>query len=183
MTGRYDLGRIRILILEDNEHMRSLMTGVLKALNVGDVLALEKGDDAFRRISDFGPDLVITDWHMKPIDGLEFVRKVRTSADSPNPYIPIIMVTGHTEIQRVQEARDAGVNEMLAKPISAENLYGRVLSVIENPRPFVRSSDYFGPDRRRRDLGPPRGIAERRGDVPGGSDPGPGKGSADLVEI
>ena len=91
------------------------------------------------------------------------------------------IITGHTEFHRIHEARNAGVNEVLAKPISAQNLYGRVLSVIENPRPFVRSSDYFGPDRRRRDLGPPRGIADRRGDVPDGPDPD-GE-SADLVEI
>lgn len=181
VTDRYDLGRIRILVLEDDEHMRSLMTGVLKALKVGGVLALGEADAALKKISDFGPDLVITDWHMKPIDGLEFVRKVRKSADSPNPYVPIIMVTGHTEIHRVHEARDAGVNELLAKPISAKSLYSRVLSVIENPRPFVRSANYFGPDRRRRDMGPPQGMADRRGGGPGAADQG--GDSADLVEI
>jgi DNA-binding response OmpR family regulator len=73
------------------------------------------------------------------------------------------MLSGHTELQRICEARDAGVNEFLAKPISARALYSRMMSLIANPRPFVRTATYFGPDRRRRDVGPPEGVAERRG--------------------
>ena len=106
--------------------------------------------------------MIIADWHMEPLDGLDFVRLVRTAKDSPNPYVPIIMLTGHTEYQRVCEARDAGVNEFLAKPISAKALYMRFASIIDNPRPFIRTKTYFGPDRRRQNIGPPRGTAERR---------------------
>ena len=89
---------------------------------------------------------------------------VRSGEDSPNPYVPIIMLTGHTELHRVCEARDAGVNEFLAKPISAKALYSRVASIIEFPRPFIRTKSYFGPCRRRRNLGAPRGMKERRED-------------------
>jgi DNA-binding response OmpR family regulator len=80
------------------------------------------------------------------------VRLVRTGKDSPNPFVPIIMLTGHTEMHRVIEARDAGVHEFLAKPISAKGLYSRVKSIIERPRPFIRAGLYFGPDRRRRQI-------------------------------
>lgn len=62
------------------------------------------------------------------------------------------MLTGHTEMHRVIEARDAGVHEFLAKPISAKGLYSRVKSIIERPRPFIRAGLYFGPDRRRRQI-------------------------------
>ena len=75
------------------------------------------------------------------------------------------MLSGFTEYRRVVEARDAGVNEFLAKPISAKALYQRFASIIDNPRPFIRTQDYFGPDRRRQNMGPPRGCAERRADV------------------
>lgn len=74
------------------------------------------------------------------------------------------MLTGYTEHQQVVEARDAGVNEFLAKPISAKPLYQRLAAIIDNPRSFVRTKSYFGPDRRRQNLGPPRGISERRKD-------------------
>jgi DNA-binding response OmpR family regulator len=74
------------------------------------------------------------------------------------------MLSGYTEYRRVTEARDAGVNEFLAKPISAKALYQRFASIIDNPRPFIRTKHYFGPDRRRQNLGPPRGTPERRKD-------------------
>ena len=95
------------------------------------------------------PDFVLTDLSMKPVDGIEFTRKVRLGRDSPNPYLPIIMVTGHTERARVEAARDAGVTEFLAKPITTQSLLTRLIEVVERPRPFIRCESYFGPDRRR----------------------------------
>ena len=59
------------------------------------------------------------------------------------------MVTGHTERARVEAARDAGVTEFLAKPITTQNLLTRLIEVVERPRPFIRCEGYFGPDRRR----------------------------------
>lgn len=82
------------------------------------------------------------------MDGLDFVRLVRTGEDSPNHYIQIIMVTGHFEHHRMTLARDAVTNEMLIKPLSAKSLYSRINAVIERPRPFVETSDYFGEGRR-----------------------------------
>ncbi len=87
---------------------------------------------------------------MKPVDGLEFVREVRTSEKSSNPFVPIIMITGHTEKHRVEAARDAGVTEFIAKPITAQSLFTRIAEIVERPRAFVRAETYFGPDRRRR---------------------------------
>jgi DNA-binding response OmpR family regulator len=59
------------------------------------------------------------------------------------------MLTGHSEKKRVTAARDAGITEFLAKPISAKGLYERIVNVVACPRPFVKTSTYFGPDRRR----------------------------------
>jgi len=84
------------------------------------------------------------------MDGIEFTKQVRTSDDSPNIYVPIVMLTGHTEISRVETARDAGVNEFLAKPVSAAKIYQRIKTILDNPRQYVRTPTYFGPDRRRR---------------------------------
>jgi DNA-binding response OmpR family regulator len=63
--------------------------------------------------------------------------------------VPIIMITGHTERYRVEAARDAGVTEFLAKPVTAHNLFARITEILERPRAFVRCDRYFGPDRRR----------------------------------
>jgi DNA-binding response OmpR family regulator len=59
------------------------------------------------------------------------------------------MLTGHSEKKRVVAARDAGITEFMAKPISAKSLYQRIVNVVANPRPFIKTKTYFGPDRRR----------------------------------
>ncbi|MBF0561264.1 MAG: response regulator [Alphaproteobacteria bacterium] len=149
MAG-YNLERLNFLIVDDNKHMRALVKTILHALGTKNVADAADGADAFKELRCFPADIIICDWNMSPLDGMDFVRLVRTGKDSPNPFVPIIMLTGHTEMSRVLEARDAGVHEFLAKPISAKGLYARIRSVIENPRPFIRTPSYFGPDRRRR---------------------------------
>jgi CheY-like chemotaxis protein len=146
----YALENLTVLVVEDNNFTRVLLRQVLRALGVTKILEANDGAEGLRELRERKPDVVITDWMMAPIDGLEFVRFVRTGDDSPNPYIPIIMLTGHTELSRVIEARDAGVNEFLAKPISPKSIHTRLQSLVDNPRPFVRAGAYFGPDRRRR---------------------------------
>lgn len=151
MSG-YNLERLNFLCVDDNKHMRALVKTILHALGSKSVHEAADGADAFKELRHFPADIIICDWNMSPLDGLDFVRLVRTGKDSPNPFVPIIMLTGHTEMHRVIEARDAGVHEFLAKPISAKGLYSRIRSIIEKPRPFVRAGMYFGPDRRRRQV-------------------------------
>jgi DNA-binding response OmpR family regulator len=94
---------------------------------------------------------VITDQVMEPISGVEFIYLLRTSKDSPDRFVPVIMVTGASDVGTVNGARDAGVTEFMTKPISARGLYARILEVINSPRAFIRTKTYFGPDRRRRE--------------------------------
>jgi CheY-like chemotaxis protein len=137
------------LVVEDNAHMRTLLRALLNALGVNAVHEAGDGGEALAVLERAEPDFVLTDLTMKPIDGIAFTLDVRNSPRSPNPFVPIIMVTGHTERARVLAARDAGVTEFLAKPITARNLFLRIAAIVERPRPFVRSPLYFGPDRRR----------------------------------
>ncbi len=148
--SEYNLNGLNFLIVDDNKHMRSMIRTILNALGCSQVQDALDGAQALATLRDFHADMIITDWKMRPMDGLEFTRKVRMDADSPNPFVPIIMLTGHTEMTKVVEARDVGVSEYLAKPVSAKLLYERIKNIIERPRPFVRTETYFGPDRRRR---------------------------------
>ena len=109
-------------------------------------------------------DLVLLDLDMPVLDGFEFTELVRNSHDSPNPFVPIIVVTAHSRRSSVARARDKGVTEFCAKPITGATLHARIASVVNTPRPFVHAQQYFGPDRRRlrdRDYHGP----ERREDV------------------
>ena len=148
--GTYKLDKLNVLIIDDSKHMRTLMRSLLNAFGVGFIQEAADGREGFIRLCQQGFDLVLCDLVMEPVDGMAFIERVRRGKDSPDPFIPIIAVTGFTEQFRIMTARDAGVNEVLAKPISAKEIATRVTAVIENPRPFVRTKTYFGPDRRRR---------------------------------
>ena len=145
-----NISKVKFLVVEDNQFMSALVRQILRTLGVLQVDEAKDGADAFQRMREFGPDIVLLDWQMAPMDGLEFAKLVRTSPESPNRFIPIIMITAHSAISRVTEARDAGVNEILAKPIAALNLFTRIRAVIERPRLFIDAPTFFGPDRRRR---------------------------------
>jgi two-component system, chemotaxis family, chemotaxis protein CheY len=143
---------LKVLIVEDNQHMRSLLRSLLNSVGIREIAEANNGGSALTVLREKKCDLVLSDLAMKPMDGLEFSRAVRTSEKSANPFVPIIMITGHTERHRVEAARDAGVTEFLAKPITAQSLFSRVAEIMERPRAFVRTEGYFGPDRRRKTL-------------------------------
>ncbi len=108
------------------------------------------------------PDIIIVDWEMPGIDGVEFTQLVRNASDSPNPFVPIIFLTSYSDKRHVIEARDAGVTEFLAKPVSAKAIYSRMMSIINKPRPFIRSKQYFGPCRRRHSYPEYKGSERRK---------------------
>lgn len=141
---------LKLLLVEDNMQMRVLLRQLVIALGVNDIRETTNGRDALAIVREVKIDVILTDLSMQPMDGIELTRSVRQSPDIANPYVPIIMVTGHSERHRVEAARDAGVTEFLAKPITTKNLFLRLSEIVERPRAFVRCGEYFGPDRRRR---------------------------------
>ena len=129
---RFD--KLRILVVDDNQHMRKLVVAVLQAVGVRDLFESPDGEHAWAHLRESKPDVIILDWQMTGMNGLEFVRLVRNSPRSPNVFVPVIMLTGHTHIDHVRQARDAGVNEFLAKPVSVKAILSRLISVIEYQR-------------------------------------------------
>jgi two-component system chemotaxis response regulator CheY len=143
------LGPLVALIVEDNEHMRILLRTVLKAFGLQDIHECKEGAEALRYLKLNKPDFVLTDLAMAPMDGLHFTKAVRALPDKTDCVLPIIMVTGFTERRRVEAARDAGVNQILVKPVTPAALFQRIEEIILRPRAFVRTSSYSGPCRRR----------------------------------
>lgn len=160
--SKYALDQLAVLVLDGNLHMRHLIKEILLALGIRDTSLVSNVPQAFKELRHFEADIIIADWFLEPLDGFEFVKLVRTGLDSRNPYVPIIMLSARAEAKHVQNARDVGVNEFLAKPVSAKALYQRIISLIDHPRKFVRTKSFVGPDRRHHDIGPPRGKPERR---------------------
>jgi CheY-like chemotaxis protein len=160
---RIDFNRLRFLVVDDNAHMRRIVRTLLHGFGTREVYEAEDGAVGLESFTQYSPDIVITDWVMPMLDGLQMVRKIRQPEGSVNPYVPIIMLSGHSEKKRIIDARDAGITEFMAKPISAKSLYQRVLNVVANPRPFIKTQTYFGPDRRRNANSGYAGVERRKG--------------------
>ena len=159
------LEALRVIVADDNAHMRAIITVMLNSFGIKTIKDARDGSDALEALRRWPADLAIVDFQMEPIDGVSFTRLVRTSPDSPNPYLPVIMLTGHSEMHRVVDARDAGVNEFIVKPLTAKALVDRINAVIFRQRSFIRTGSYFGPDRRRKEDPYFNGPWRRAGDT------------------
>lgn len=167
----YSFDRFSILVVEDNSYLRSLLTQCLKAIGAGNVRVTSDGGEAIdvlklmkkdpTKAGLMSVDMVISNWQMSPVDGLMLLRWVRRHKDSPHRFIPFVMLTGYADRERVGTARDMGVTEIIAKPFSVTSIAKRLIQVIDRPRQFVHTANYFGPDRRRRDEGAPGGQERR----------------------
>jgi len=144
------LADVSILVADDQEFILSLVREMLRVLGAEKIYDAYDGDEAWDILGSQQIDLMLVDWYMKPVDGLALTHRVRNDKESPNPYLPIIMMSGYSERARIIKARDSGINEFVVKPLSAKALFGRIVNVIEHPRQFVRTENFFGPDRRRR---------------------------------
>lgn len=143
------LAALRRLVIDDNAQMRSIIGTVLTAAGVRHLHYAPDGRRGLEAVTEFRPDVCYVDYEMPVMNGLDFISAVRQSA-TPDRYLPIIMLTGHSDMPRLNAVRDRGVTEFLCKPVSARMILTRLNTVIMEPRPFITSSSYFGPDRRRK---------------------------------
>ena len=142
--------KLTVLVVDDSAYMRHLLMTLLQALGVPRVFLAVDGEEAWELLNTCRPDIVLTDAAMVPGDGFMFAKRLRSLRGHALGLVPIIMVSGHTDLASVERARDIGVTEFLSKPISARSLYERLIQVLDRPRQFVETPTYRGPDRRRR---------------------------------
>ena len=158
------LENISALILDDNANMRGLMRVLLSGFGVRRIEEASDVDGAIAMLMGGDIDIAFVDIKLGGASGLEFCRMVRTGPQSPNIYLPIVMVTAYSERRRVLDAINAGVDEFLVKPVRSVDVANRVNALVERRRPFIMSAGYFGPDRRRRDDPRHKGPWRRAGD-------------------
>jgi CheY-like chemotaxis protein len=137
------------MIVDDNGR---LLRSILEALSVSQVHEASNGVAALNDNKLMMPDVIITDMMMGPVNGLEFTRMLRDDLIHPANRVPVLLITGYSEKQHVEAARDAGVMELLAKPVTVKGVGARLNSLLASPRPFVRTQTFTGPDRRRREV-------------------------------
>ncbi|NQZ14892.1 MAG: response regulator [Alphaproteobacteria bacterium] len=146
----FQFQKLSVLVAEDTIPMRKLLVTVLENLGVKNIYVASDGESAFESFQKENQDIILTDWVMDPMDGIDLTREIRHNPKSPNRMAPIILITGYSAWPRVEKARDAGVTEFLVKPFTANDIARRLAHVITKPRNFIETEDFFGPDRRRR---------------------------------
>lgn len=152
---------VTVLLVEDHMEIRTLLASVLRSLGVGNVLRAPNGAEAMTLLRQTktdptkagvgGIDAIISDWHMHPVDGAMLLRWVRRHKESPNRFMPFLMLSAYSDKDRVAFARDLGVTEFLSKPFAADSVATHLLSAVNDMRRYVKMGPYFGPDRRRRE--------------------------------
>lgn len=141
---------VRALIAGANAQRRMMLQSLLNAFGLTQCHTAANSMEAFHLLCTLKPDVLITALDLGPDDGIGLTRRLRHDEQSPNPYQPVILVLGPDEQHRISEARNVGVNAVLAAPITAQSLRAHLVEMVENPRPFIRVAGYFGPDRRLR---------------------------------
>jgi|SRR5688572_22048172 two-component system chemotaxis response regulator CheY len=140
---------LRVLVVDDSQYMRKIVRTLLTNIGVRKFYEASDGIAGLDAIRTNSPDLVILDWELPLLNGAELVRIVRSPGVFPMADVPIIMLSAHCERWRVVEAVRIGVNEFLAKPVSAQALLDRITAIFANPRPLVQLGDYYGPEPRK----------------------------------
>ena len=140
---------LRFVVADDNAHMRRIVRTLLRAFGCREIYEAEDGASGLEAVEAYSPDILITDITMPIFDGIELTRMIRNPDGCRHPFLPILILSAYSEKKHVIAAREAGATEFLCKPVSAIALYRRIQNVVANPRDFIRTKSYFGPDRRR----------------------------------
>jgi len=151
-----------LLVADQDRFLVSLIRSICSGIGFNPVYTAHGSDDATKAFKTQKPDVLIIGRSLEPMDGLALVNQCRDPMVSPAPMVPIIFISEFAQAAEVLAARDCGVHELLAKPLVVKTLFHRLKEIIEHPRDFIMSSDYFGPDRRHRTK-PYSGEERRKG--------------------
>ncbi len=167
------LKRLKVMIVDPNAYMRGVVADSLRRLHISTISAAPTALEAFHIGRTIKPDLIIVDWDAGRMSGLEFTREVRRGTTGLARETPIVLLASQIDHEQLMAARQAGINEFLLKPLSAQGILTRIEEVILRPRRFIVSRNYVGPCRRRKDdpdyCGPWRRLTdepEARGNPP-----------------
>jgi len=133
-TATFEPASLRVLVVDDNPQMRSILKSMLHGFGVAHVATAIDGANALDKLDDVPFDVAICDWLMAPMDGLAFVQQVRKHPAPSLRGLPILMLTAQKEMRHVRDARSAGVDAYVVKPVSAAQLWARLEAVVQRAK-------------------------------------------------
>ncbi len=121
---------MQVLIVDDYKTMLRIIRNLMKQLGFNNVDEATDGSAALQKLRDKKYGLVISDWNMEPMTGLQLLREVR--ADGELKAMPFVMITAESKTENVIAAKQAGVNNYIVKPFNAATLKSKLQSVLGN---------------------------------------------------
>lgn len=143
----YDLSALNFAVVDDNDFNRKLIVNVLRTFNIPNIYEWNH-KDAMSGLKQHPPEILICDWGFPANSGPKLVRHIRQPESPLNSNIAIIMTSSVATATRIAQARGAGIDQYLVKPLSPTLVYQNIVRCIENSRPSIRITDYLGPNRR-----------------------------------
>ncbi|NQU62591.1 MAG: response regulator [Rhodospirillales bacterium] len=137
------LAKVRAVIHDTDRDWLKVLANQLKALGIKAVYEASTPKEALNFIQDMKIDILITHWDKA------LITFIRQNKKSPKQKLPIILLTSGLQQKMIYEARDIGIDELIAKPASAKMIFDHIEHALTHRRPFVRVATYIGPDRRR----------------------------------
>ena len=143
-----DLRNISLLVVNDNEFVRTYMERLFSIMRVGSVVTCANPRSARAEIANVRPDIVVIDLDLTGMDGLQLLQEIRRGGAGIRNDIAILVASAYLDRQYVMKARDNGADWVLVKPLTFRRLYEGLVHVIMDERPFLEGDVYVGPDRR-----------------------------------
>ena len=156
---------LNFMIADANENIRGIMHGLLRGFGATNGIDAVDGEAALRDIPVRNVDVLFCDLNLPKIDGFSLIKQLRADESNAARFIPVLILTSHTQQRNIEESRDSGANIVIAKPLSAKAVYDRLAWIAEEPRAFVQTAGYIGPDRRFKTEGLPNGVGRRAADA------------------
>ena len=183
--GSMNLGDLVILVAEPSSYISMLIHSMLRGFGANKVLEVRNSNGVLQTLTGQKIDILLCDMRLPPHGGLPLTRAIRGKKDNEHRTIPILVMSSDSRESTIKLARDAGANMVIAKPLSPASLFDRLSWIAFNPRKFVDTETYFGPDRRFKIEGYPNGIGRRKGDnvVEVGAESGPALAQDDIDSL
>jgi CheY-like chemotaxis protein len=160
-SERLNFSGVRALIVDGDPHAARILSQILRGFGLSQQVVADSGEEAQRHLKQASFDLVICEVVHPDMQAVDLLRWIRRQAEGIK-FVPIIVLTGYSDIGNVTSARDSGASLVVKKPVSPAVLLDHITWAARTPRPFVETSSYIGPDRRFKNDGPPGGGEGRR---------------------
>ena len=173
------------LLADSNAYFSRIVVGLLRSFGANSIAEVRNSYDAIRMLNGQKVDILLCDDRLPPHGCLQVTHAIRRKVDNENRIVPILIMAGDTRESIVKIARDAGANMVVAKPLSPTSLYDRLTWIAFNPRQFIDTQTYYGPDRRFKIEGYPGGVGRRKSDKEQvvAKETGPGMGQNEIDNL